>query len=670
MEYSVCQRPKYKSPEEKEMLKLFSKNPKKRDYDKIKEVCRHLKKVKFFSQRNIPSEGYTLLVESMEHVYCPKGKLVYKEGEPVECLYILLIGNATICISEEFDENIEVKRLRKITDKSHTCIKKSDQEFLNQKYQFIRLKQGDALGSNALMNNTPANESIYCSSNCHFASLSRSRFEEVFRKIEEERNNEWRRFFKSMTIFEHLTLRSIEKLFYFCDLKVFKRNQKVFSEGDECKGFYIIYQGVAQITKEIQVSKKSKRKTSRKKILYLSSPDARREKFFANSKGLNTKVIKIKTISEGQFIGIEDSFIKYSKYSKETHSYNAVCQSAELQCFYFTKEKAYDKLCSLNCLNQIMDKAKLNRNRMEELFFNSFSISKRIEFREQESTEPKNNELLSPLRDSLEKVALGAISKSNCIKKPESQKRQKNFQSQQPKKFISGPDIQKPTSRRLLFKKNDKEYNPHLRISNNSDICATHSTISSMNRTHVTTEKKCISSPTSARGMSARTKIKRTIDILHSLETKDPENGRNRRLLSSFYPAGHTQRPKNTQEALGPYLGERPRSPMAQSHIQTMTPNKKLFRKIKLNKSSLDTTSFKEDKPKKLIENLSFKLKSPRCVFPDKEDNTLMRKNLRMRVNFKRHFMPVACSIPSKMTSTSSKRRSALPLSTGRKWVC
>lgn len=88
------------------MLKLFSKNQKKRDYDKVKEVCRYLRKIKFFSQRNIPADGYTLLgkypdsylVESMEHVYWPKGKLVYKEEEPVESLYILLIGKASVCI--------------------------------------------------------------------------------------------------------------------------------------------------------------------------------------------------------------------------------------------------------------------------------------------------------------------------------------------------------------------------------------------------------------------------------------------------------------------------------------------------------------------------------------------------------------------------------------------
>ena len=37
-------------------------------------------------------------MQAMEHVYVPKGKLVYKEGDPINALYILLIGRATICV--------------------------------------------------------------------------------------------------------------------------------------------------------------------------------------------------------------------------------------------------------------------------------------------------------------------------------------------------------------------------------------------------------------------------------------------------------------------------------------------------------------------------------------------------------------------------------------------
>lgn len=121
-----------------------------------------------------------------------------------------------------------------------------DQEFLEGKYEFMVLKKGDGFGDNALMKGTPANETIYCNTSWHFAFLSKTKFEEVFRKLEQERKTQWKKFFKGLPAFEHLTLKSIEKLFYFTEVRYFKRNQRIFSQDDAWNGFYIIQQGTAQ----------------------------------------------------------------------------------------------------------------------------------------------------------------------------------------------------------------------------------------------------------------------------------------------------------------------------------------------------------------------------------------------------------------------------------------
>ena len=91
-----------------------------------------------------------------------------------------------------------------------------------------------------------------------------------------------------------------------------------------------------------------------------------------------TKQVKIKIISKGQFIGIEDAVVKYSKGVNTKFSYNAVCQSAEVLCFYFGKEKAFDKLCNIGSLQYIIQYAKLNISRMEELIKNSLNIDERL----------------------------------------------------------------------------------------------------------------------------------------------------------------------------------------------------------------------------------------------------------------------------------------------------
>lgn len=71
-------------------------------------------------------------------------------------------------------------------------------------------------------------------------------------KIEQNTKEGWKKFYKNHPLFDHLTLVSLEKLFYLVELKMFTRNQKIFKEGDEVKGFYLIYRGEASLLKRIE----------------------------------------------------------------------------------------------------------------------------------------------------------------------------------------------------------------------------------------------------------------------------------------------------------------------------------------------------------------------------------------------------------------------------------
>ena len=113
--------------------------------------------------------------------------------------------------------------------------------------------------------------------------------------------------------------------------------------------------------------------------------------------------MKIKTINKGQFIGIEDAVVKYSKWFHTKFSYNAVCQSAEVLCFYFGKEKAFDKLSSIGSLQYIIEYAKLNISRMKELIRNSLNIDKRLDIIETKPSKKLFENIISSQKSLMNK---------------------------------------------------------------------------------------------------------------------------------------------------------------------------------------------------------------------------------------------------------------------------
>ncbi|CAI2383522.1 unnamed protein product [Moneuplotes crassus] len=648
------------------MLKLFSKNQKKRDYDKVKEVCRYLRKIKFFSQRIIPAEGYTLLVECMEHVYCPRGKLVYKEEESVENLYILLIGKASVCISKEFDSNLDVRSLKRVNDKSHRCRKKEDQEFLNKRYQFLHLKKGDSFGDHALIHNTSANDTIFCHTNCHFACLSRSKFEEVFRQLEVLRNHEWKNFFKSTAIFEHLTLKPIEKLFYFCELRTYKRNQTIFSEGDQCKGFFIIYQGIAQITKSFIYKRGGADK---------NSSQTRQDRFFGSSKLGSKRLIKLKSISEGQFMGIEDTFGHNFIDSKEIHSYNAVCHSAEIQCFYFTKEKAYDKLASLGCLTHLCSKAKISFLRMKELFYNLIRINRRIDFTQKERPEFHQDVLNLPSQNEPVKV-IDTKRKETAVKKQKSEVKKEQFRIlyNALTDLINKSETKRVTNHRPSTNNTTKVNSFVINKTNISELADNETTATSMNCKTRRNSNFFESYETNKHLLSKRKDRSHTQEndksksvIADNLKIKEPSNRRNLTLCASFYPAVQNKMYKTTQKTMKITEKDGLKSPLIFQKDKVSTAREMLTRRLKFSKMSVDTQNFRDTKLNKLVPN-SFKLKSPILVEGMKDCNRNIIPNPNLRFNLKRHFMPVACSIPSNITTRDSRRLSIGSLVSSKRW--
>lgn len=173
------------------------------------------------------------------------------------------------------------------------------------------MKAGEAFGETSLMHDKPLTESILCNTDAHFATLSKKKFEEILKTIEMKTKSGWKAFFRTHPIFDTLTLVTLEKLFYLIELKIFQRNQTIFKEGDEVKGFYLVYKGEVGLTKivsgKVNVESTMKRTDSHE---LFKAPH--------NTRSINTfsKEHELRILGEGQLLGVEDALIKRSKNTK------------------------------------------------------------------------------------------------------------------------------------------------------------------------------------------------------------------------------------------------------------------------------------------------------------------------------------------------------------------
>ena len=247
----------------------------------------------------------------------------------------------------------------------------------------MKLKPGDSFGNNAIVKDMPSAETIYWTTNWHFWTLSKQKFNEILLKIEQKRHHSWKIFFKSIPVFESLTLNTIEKLFYLTELVKFNKGDTIFKQGDHAKGFYVVYEGIVSISKKVESyfknnininsyfdqthheneelnSWKASDIDNFKALYHLTINDSKQRR-------KEWRIKELKTEGSGQFIGIEDAVLKYSKHSWSIFEYTAVWKSAEVFWFFFDKQKAYDKLNYLGWMEKIIDLAKDSKQRLENL---------------------------------------------------------------------------------------------------------------------------------------------------------------------------------------------------------------------------------------------------------------------------------------------------------------
>lgn len=125
----------------------------------------------------------------------------------------------------------------------------------------------------------------------------------------------WKTFFRAHPIFDSLTLVTLEKLFYLIELKIFQRNQTIFKEGDEVKGFYLVYKGEVGFTKTV-----SGKVNVESNLPRTDSHELSKAPHSVKTTCTFSKEHELRIVGEGQLLGVEDALLKRSKNTKNYFS--------------------------------------------------------------------------------------------------------------------------------------------------------------------------------------------------------------------------------------------------------------------------------------------------------------------------------------------------------------
>lgn len=186
---------------------------------------------------------------------------VFNYGDQADKFYILVEGSVEVRIPDPDNKKILIK----IAD----------------------LATGQSFGELALMKNQPRMASIYCTSMCHFATLSKEDYDRILAVVFERQLDQKLKFLSSLQIFEEWTKMSLTKLSYF--FHEIKNNRKgpIYKEGTPVTKIYLVKKGELKVFKTFAITTEDNAKNSPRQLT-------------------KNKRLDLAIVSTGEFLGIED----------------------------------------------------------------------------------------------------------------------------------------------------------------------------------------------------------------------------------------------------------------------------------------------------------------------------------------------------------------------------
>lgn len=196
----------------------------------IKALQNLTKNIPFFKQiiSEYEEKAHIECCAFLKYLYMQSMSIVFEAGDIGDLFYIILKGSVKVLVPEEHSRNL---------------------------IECTVLMTGCVFGEFALAKNKPRSATVVCLENTHFAVLSKKDFIRILGNFTNKRFDEMADFLKGLPIFTGWSLNTLVRLSYlFRNLK-FKRNQKLFSEGDRAENVYIIKSGEFELTKGIMIKR-------------------------------------------------------------------------------------------------------------------------------------------------------------------------------------------------------------------------------------------------------------------------------------------------------------------------------------------------------------------------------------------------------------------------------
>lgn len=234
----------------------------------------------------------------LKHLFLEKNSIVCKAGDVGEYFYIILHGNVKVVAPDEGG--------RKFSE----C---------------TILMAGCAFGEYALLKNRPRSATVVCVDDSHFAVLSKKDFIRILGTFTNRKFDEIARFLKSLPLFAGWGLNSLVRLGYYFRPIRFKRNQKVFSEGEPSEFVYIIKKGEVEMSKGIIV------KTPSQVVIGNHGrplPSVKKSQIHTSG--------RIAIVGFGEIIGDDDA-LNGEFYTKTCRCYSSNAEMLQISSFEFRK---------------------------------------------------------------------------------------------------------------------------------------------------------------------------------------------------------------------------------------------------------------------------------------------------------------------------------------------
>ena len=310
-----------------------------------------------------------ILTNLVFHMY-PENQIILNKGDIINGIYIIFTGEISVYDDEENEKNGKDEEKNKDkTDYERKFIKRKN--MINSIYNINLLPNnilnpGDSLGY-ALDSNEESisNKIIQATKENILRYINNKKFNKIFKELKLLDSGRVLPFLKSLNLFANMN-NFVEKLKLYARHRRFKKDSYIFQEGDNYKTFYIIKEGIVNISVKIKKTTKSLIQPelligNKNKLKLSGNQENELKGFFTENFEYN-----LVRFCQGEIIGDIEYYKEYPFYL-----YSAKCITPvnaleiNLAKFIYLAEKCGDNLSKFH--NKIIKKLDYFKNRIKEI---------------------------------------------------------------------------------------------------------------------------------------------------------------------------------------------------------------------------------------------------------------------------------------------------------------